>query len=586
MTFFFFVVGLEARREFDIGELRERRRAALPLARRRSAGWPCRSRSTSRSTPAARPRTAGASRCRPTRRSRSAMLALVGPRLPRPAARVHAHGGRRRRPRRAARDRDRLHRTMSRSRRCSIGRRGSFAVLLVVARARRAARARLRSRSASAIWVALLESGVDPVVVGLAMGLLDLRLPGGAHATSSARASCSGSSASSRRPSSRARRASGVESAISPNERLQQLYHPWTSYVIVPLFALANAGHRDRRRASSRARSRSPITLGILSATSSASRSASPASRWLVDAAQRAAGCGRRSAGRRSPAAARSPGIGFTVSLLIATLAFDGAQLEEAKLGVLAAALIASVADLARLPRARRCCPARLRIRALLGTARADRRPRRRRSTPSATTSAARATRRHARRVRRLRVPVLRPGRAGRARAARRLRRRPLRLAAPAAQRRAPATRSSRPRPPRRPPRRARSGRCTTCCSSTRTRLEPPDLVGYAGELGLDVDRFTDDLRRSSTRRRADRRRRRQRRPERRLRHADLLRQRPPPPRRLRHRDPLRRGARRARASGHRAGALRFAPAGPLSSERRVVMSISTDAAALPFGTA
>ena len=31
-------------------------------------------------------------------------------------------------------------------------------------------------------------------------------------------------------------------SAISPNARLQQIYHPWTSYVIVPLFALANAG--------------------------------------------------------------------------------------------------------------------------------------------------------------------------------------------------------------------------------------------------------------------------------------------------------------------------------------------------------
>ena len=31
MTFFFFVVGLEARREFDLGELRERRRFVLPL---------------------------------------------------------------------------------------------------------------------------------------------------------------------------------------------------------------------------------------------------------------------------------------------------------------------------------------------------------------------------------------------------------------------------------------------------------------------------------------------------------------------------------------------------------------------------
>ena len=34
----------------------------------------------------------------------------------------------------------------------------------------------------------------------------------------------------------------GLRAAISPNDRLQQLYHPWTSYLIVPLFALANAG--------------------------------------------------------------------------------------------------------------------------------------------------------------------------------------------------------------------------------------------------------------------------------------------------------------------------------------------------------
>jgi Na+/H+ antiporter NhaA len=32
MTMFFFVVGLEARREFDMGELRDRRRLVLPLA--------------------------------------------------------------------------------------------------------------------------------------------------------------------------------------------------------------------------------------------------------------------------------------------------------------------------------------------------------------------------------------------------------------------------------------------------------------------------------------------------------------------------------------------------------------------------
>jgi protein-disulfide isomerase len=61
-------------------------------------------------------------------------------------------------------------------------------------------------------------------------------------------------------------------------------------------------------------------------------------------------------------------GVGFTVSLLIATLAFTGQQLEEAKLGVLSAALCASLLTLAVF-RATALLPPRLRIRALLGTA-------------------------------------------------------------------------------------------------------------------------------------------------------------------------------------------------------------------------
>ena len=52
MTFFFLVVGLEAKRELDVGELRERRRLAIPVLAA-IGGMACRSRSTSRSTPAA-----------------------------------------------------------------------------------------------------------------------------------------------------------------------------------------------------------------------------------------------------------------------------------------------------------------------------------------------------------------------------------------------------------------------------------------------------------------------------------------------------------------------------------------------------
>ena len=54
-----------------------------------------------------------------------------------------------------------------------------------------------------------------------------------------------------------------MSTAISANERLQQLFHPWTSYVIVPLFALANAGVAHRRGLP-RPAFTSPITLGVL----------------------------------------------------------------------------------------------------------------------------------------------------------------------------------------------------------------------------------------------------------------------------------------------------------------------------------
>ena len=79
----------------------------------------------------------------------------------------------------------------------------------------------------------------------------------------------------------RTRAARGGVRAISPNERLQYRLHPWTSFVIVPLFALANAGiHVNggllcrRGRLADHARDRA-------AATSSASRSAIMLGAWL-----------------------------------------------------------------------------------------------------------------------------------------------------------------------------------------------------------------------------------------------------------------------------------------------------------------
>jgi Na+/H+ antiporter NhaA len=93
----------------------------------------------------------------------------------------------------------------------------------------------------AAIWVALLESGVEPIVVGLAMGLL-------AYAYPAARSDLERATERFRefreQPTPELARSvgAGLRAAVSPNERLQLIYHPWSSYVIVPLFALANAG--------------------------------------------------------------------------------------------------------------------------------------------------------------------------------------------------------------------------------------------------------------------------------------------------------------------------------------------------------
>jgi protein-disulfide isomerase len=216
-----------------------------------------------------------------------------------------------------------------------------------------------------AVWVALLESGVEPVVVGLAMGLLTFAYP-------AARSDLERATARFRefreQPTPELARSvgEGLRSAISPNERLQQLYHPWTSYLIVPLFALANAGIAIDGAFLERAFT-SPITLGILFGYVAGKPAGILGASWLLTRATR--GRLRPPVGWAAVAAGgTTAGIGFTVSLLVATLAFDGAQLEEAKLGILSAALGATIVTWL-LFRATALLPRRLRIRALLGTA-------------------------------------------------------------------------------------------------------------------------------------------------------------------------------------------------------------------------
>jgi protein-disulfide isomerase len=215
-----------------------------------------------------------------------------------------------------------------------------------------------------AAWVALFKSGIDPLVIGLAMGLLTYAYP--AARGDLERATDLFRSFREQPTPELARSAQvGLAGAVSPNERLQQIYHPWTSYVIVPLFALANAGIAINGDLLSRALT-SPIFLGIVFG-------------YVVGKPLGIFGVSflgtKLSHGRLRPPVGWAAvagggaiaGVGFTVALLIASLAFRGAQLEEAKLGILTAALGASAVTWLVF-RVTMLLPRRLRIRGLLGT--------------------------------------------------------------------------------------------------------------------------------------------------------------------------------------------------------------------------
>ncbi|MGH3234319.1 MAG: Na+/H+ antiporter NhaA [Streptosporangiaceae bacterium] len=361
MALFFLVVGLEARREFDVGELRIRSRLTLPLlvglggmavpvgiylianaGQPAEHGW-------------------GMSMSTDTAFALGA-LALVGRRLP---------------------DRVRTYLLtfsvvddLAGLAVIAVAYSGpievapllfgfGFIAVVLVLRARGNQYGPVYLLIGIAAWVAFLKSGVDPIVVGLIFGLLT-------YAYSATRTSLEQASEAFRlfreQPTAELAQSARdvVRVAISPNDRLAQLFHPWTSYVIVPLFALANAGIVLNAGFLARAYT-SPVTLGILLGYLVGKPLGTAGCAWLVT---------KLSHGRLRPSvgwgavvgAGAVAGIGFTVSLLIAALALTGTALAEAKLGILSAALAASALTWIIFQLVNRL-PVRTRLRALLGTA-------------------------------------------------------------------------------------------------------------------------------------------------------------------------------------------------------------------------
>jgi len=215
-----------------------------------------------------------------------------------------------------------------------------------------------------ALWVALFESGIDPVVAGIAVGLVTSAYPPARddleRVTELTRSFREQPTPELARNAKRS-----VASAISANERIQYALHPWTSYAIVPVFALANAGvHIDGGLLGDAVRS--PITLGIVFGYVVGKPLGILGAAWLASRpwlfALRRALSWPVIAGGGAVA-----GLGFTVSVLIASLALDGRQLEEAKLGVLAAAILSTLVAWTGFRLIRRM-PAEVRARQIAGT--------------------------------------------------------------------------------------------------------------------------------------------------------------------------------------------------------------------------
>lgn len=203
-------------------------------------------------------------------------------------------------------------------------------------------------------WFAALEGGVHPTVAGVAVGLLTSAYPPRRavleEATGVARAFRQRPT-----PDLAAEAARRITMSLSPNDRLQHALHPWSSFVVVPIFALANAGLPLSGDLFSDA-IRSPLVLGIVLGLVVGKTAGIPIGAWLATRPW----LGGAPLGVSWPsliAASGVGGIGFTMSLLIAELSYSGELLDLAKLGIFTASLFAAgvalalFQGLARLPR-------------------------------------------------------------------------------------------------------------------------------------------------------------------------------------------------------------------------------------------
>ncbi len=205
------------------------------------------------------------------------------------------------------------------------------------------------------IWYATLESGIHATIAGVALGLLTPAIPLQREVKPD---EIVGTVVDPKDlDAAGVRRASlFVRESVSVAERLETLIHPFSSFVILPLFALANAGI-ELSSDGIRDASTSSVTLGIVLGLVVGKTVGVTLFSWL---AVHFGICPlpRGVTWPQMIAMSMLAGIGFTVALFITGLAFEGEELEvfdtQARMGILLASLIASILGAVLLARATR----------------------------------------------------------------------------------------------------------------------------------------------------------------------------------------------------------------------------------------
>ncbi len=200
------------------------------------------------------------------------------------------------------------------------------------------------------VWLVTEASGVHATIAGVVLGLMAPARPLTAAAVAREWA---GDLSDDPGPAELAAMTRLASTSVSPAERIEHLLHPWTSFVIVPVFALANAGvaiRSDSFDATGATAVAGGVALGLVVGKAVGVTAAT----WLAVRT----GLGRLPEGATWPMVAgvgTVAGIGFTVSLFIAELAFDPGPLQDAaKIGVLGASTLAALAGALVLVRAGR----------------------------------------------------------------------------------------------------------------------------------------------------------------------------------------------------------------------------------------